>query len=321
MKYVILADSKSGNTFEIPRQLTKINGESLLKRTVRILRENGIEDILITSHDKRFEVEGATRYEPLHNDYDHITKAGYWLSAFPIELMNEPITFIWGDVYFSEDAIKKIVETETKSTLFFCTYQNKSTDYIKQHDEPLAYKVVDCELFKKHIGIVKKMYDDGLTVRHPIVWELYRSINGQDVNKHIMTKNYIAINDISCDIDSVKDIEELKIRLGGENMKIKVQALREFKYGDFNKITNLDRHDKQKNLKGRLYEKDVFECTKDMADYLTGKCGYVLVKIIEVIPEEPKQDAKIEENASTEKQDADMQVKEVKKSNKKRKKK
>ena len=68
---------------------------------------------------------------------------------------------------------------------------------------------------------------------------------------------------------------------------IKVKALQEFTYGDFKNIKNLERHDINKNENGRLYEKDTFECTKEMAEYLTGKCGYVLVKVIEVIPEEP----------------------------------
>lgn len=66
---------------------------------------------------------------------------------------------------------------------------------------------------------------------------------------------------------------------------IKVKALREFTYGKFDKITNLVRNDKEKNENGRLYEKDTFECTEEMAKYLTGGCGYDLVKIIEVIPE------------------------------------
>ena len=73
---------------------------------------------------------------------------------------------------------------------------------------------------------------------------------------------------------------------GGIRM-IKVKAIREFTYGKFDKITNLERYDKTKNEDGRLYEKDTFDCTQDMATYLTGGCGYELVKVIEVLPEEP----------------------------------
>ena len=287
MKYVILSDSDNVEPFIEPRQLAKINGEPLVKRTIRLLKENGIKDILITSHDPRFDNLGAIRYEPKYNSYKGKSQTGYWLDAFPQELMVEPITYLLGDVYFSEDAIKTIVNSKTNSILFFCTDRKLgySDKYIKHHDEPFGFKVMDHDLFKKHIELLKKMYDEGKTGRHPIAWELYRSINGLDVNKHELTVNYIAINDETCDIDRVEDIYELKIRLGGVKM-IKVQALREFTYGKFNEIKNLVRHDETKKLDGRLYEKDTFECTKDACDYLTGGCGYVLVKILEVIPEE-----------------------------------
>ena len=214
MKYIILANSND-KTFDIPRQLVEVNGEPIIKRTIRLLKENGVKDILITARDKRFDGLGAKRYEPINSNYDYSTGKGYWLNAFPFEIMNEPICFIWGDVYFSDEAIKTIVETETDSTLFFCTYNNKNRKYIKHHDEPLAYKIIDTELFKKHVEIVKKLYDEGKTIRHPIVWEVYRSINGQDINVHKMTKNYVAINDISCDIDSKKDIDLLNKVLKG----------------------------------------------------------------------------------------------------------
>ena len=70
----------------------------------------------------------------------------------------------------------------------------------------------------------------------------------------------------------------------------KVKALQEFTYGSFNKIKNLERHNKEKNKEGTLYAGDTFECTEKMAQYLTGECGYVLVKVIEIIPEEIKEE-------------------------------
>ena len=182
MKYIILAKSND-KTFDIPRQLVEINGEPLVGRIIRLLKENGVNDIIITANDKRFDNLGAERYECKTNNFDYIKRTGYWLDAFPFELMNEPVCFIWGDVYFSEEAIKTIVETETDSTLFFCTYQNKDPRYIKPHDEPLAYKVVDTDIFKDAIIKVKKLKDEGVCCREPIVWEVYRVINGIWVNE------------------------------------------------------------------------------------------------------------------------------------------
>ena len=296
MKYVILADSKNTQPFKIPRQLLEFNGEKLVQRTTRLLKQNGVKDILITSHDKRFDNLGATRYEPLNNDYDPLTSQGYWLNAFPIELINEPICFLFGDVYYSENAIKTIVESKTDSVLFLCSYENKSKLYIKEHDEPLAFKVVDYELFKKHIKIVKEMKDKGLCCREPITWELYRSINGQDINVHEMTGNYIAINDESCDIDTINDIENLKRKLGGIKM-IKVEALQDFSLRDFNKVEELER--KGKNKDGFIFKGDTFKCDENLCEYLCGKnpLNKAVVQVVEVIPEikeEPKVEIKKE---------------------------
>lgn len=206
MKYVILCYSENTQPFTIPRQLSMVRGETLIGRTVRLLKEQGIEDILISTKDKRFEEYGEI-YEPLYNDYNGKTGTGYWLSAFPVELMDEPICFLMGDVYFSKNAIMTIVYNDTDSVLFFCSYKNKDPRYIKHHDEPFAFKVTDTDIFKYHIEHVKRLYDQGKTNRHPIAWELYRSLNNIDVNTHKMTTNYIAINDETCDIDTIKDVD------------------------------------------------------------------------------------------------------------------
>lgn len=294
-KYIILAYSND-ETFDIPRQLVEIDGEPILKRTIRLLKENGIEDITVTGKDKRYKNLGVKVYQSKNNDFDYIKRTGYWLNAFDYDLMNEPVCFIWGDVYFSEEAIKTIVETETDENLFFCSYNNHNKKYIKEHDEPFAYKVIDTDLFKKHIEIVKRLYDEGKTCRHPIVWEVYRSMNGLNINEHVMTNNYVAINDITCDIDSAEDVDKIKEKLGGEKM-IKVEVIEDFKYAKFDEIKDtIKRYNTNKKEEGKLYIKDTFECDKETYEYLTGNnpIEKVVVKVIEVVPEKEKTEQKEE---------------------------
>ena len=281
-KYVILANSND-ETFDIPRQMIEINGEPLVKRTIRLLKENGINDIIITSSNKAFDNLGVERYEPLNNDFDYINRTGYWLNAFPFELMNESLCFVWGDVYFSENAIKTIVETESDKNLFFCSYQNKNEKYIKEHDEPFAYKIVDTELFKEHIEKVKRMYDEGKTVRHPIVWEVYRSMNNIDVNEHKMTENFVAINDETCDIDSASDVKKIKEKVEERKM-MKLEAIINFTLERFDEIKIISR--KAIDTKGRLYPGDVFECNEEIANYVLGDNDkkVVAAKLIEITP-------------------------------------
>ena len=53
MKYVIMCGGKYWN-WSTPKQLVKINGERLVERTIRLLGENGVKDIAISSNDSQF---------------------------------------------------------------------------------------------------------------------------------------------------------------------------------------------------------------------------------------------------------------------------
>ena len=68
----------------------------------------------------------------------------------------------------------------------------------------------------------------------------------------------------------------------------KVIALKEFTLGRFNELKNVIRNNPGKNENGRLYEKDTFECNKELVDYLSGNNAYKqeFIKVIEIIPEE-----------------------------------
>ena len=71
-------------------------------------------------------------------------------------------------------------------------------------------------------------------------------------------------------------------------MKIRVEAITQFTLAKFDEINNLVRRNAEKQ--GMLFVGDTFECSKDMAEYLSGKNekNNVVVKIIEVIPEKEK---------------------------------
>jgi len=60
MKVLILCagdGSRWGNYLGVPKQLVTINGETLLDRTIRLLRENQIADITIVSNDNKLKVK------------------------------------------------------------------------------------------------------------------------------------------------------------------------------------------------------------------------------------------------------------------------
>lgn len=69
---------------------------------------------------------------------------------------------------------------------------------------------------------------------------------------------------------------------------VKVIVIEKFSYfGKFDLLKNLVRANTSKNDEGYLYVNDIFECTEDIAEYLTktNKLNRPFVKILEVIPD------------------------------------
>ena len=128
-----------------------------------------------------------------------ITK-GYWCECF--YPTGEPTCYIFGDVYFSPEAIKTIVETETDDIEFFASAPPFSKDYPKKWEEPFALKVANTEHLKN--AVKWTIENAGSFYRKPIMWELWQVIKGTPLN--VILHNYIAVNDYTCDIDRLEDI-------------------------------------------------------------------------------------------------------------------
>ena len=212
MKYIIMC----GGTYkkwETPRQLTEICGEPIVARTIRLLRENGIDDIAISSNNPIFEQFGVP---VLRHDNDFIvskelSSTGYWVDAFyPTD---EPTCYLLGDVVYSPEAIKTIVGTETDDIEFFASAPPFAAEYIKPWAEPFAFKVVNADHLKHAVSLVKQYADMGLFKRHPIAWELWQVIQATPLN-HINYENYTKINDYTCDIDYEDDAQMIEYILG-----------------------------------------------------------------------------------------------------------
>lgn len=203
MKNIIMC----GGTYrywDTPRQLTKIKGEPIVARTIRLLRECGITDIAISSNDARFEQFDVP---VLHHDnhFDVVVdwnSRGLWVNGFyPTD---EPTTYFLGDVVFTKAAIRTIVGTVTDDVMFFASAPPFDPDYPKPWAEPFAFMVKNQKHFREAIEDVKRFYSQGLFNRHPIAWELWQVITGCQLN-HIDFNSYVVINDTTCDIDKPED--------------------------------------------------------------------------------------------------------------------
>ncbi len=206
MKYIIMCGGDDPQQ-EHPRHIWPIKGEPIVARTIRLLRQYGVDDISISTNNRVFEQFGV----PLIMS-DKTMKNGVWLDCF--HLMDKPVCYIFGDVVFSAYAIETIVNTDTDSIEFYASAEPLPEGYPKEWAEPFAYKVRDHELFRHCVEVAKHYERLGLFRRSygAIAWELWQVIKGTPLNCIDYT-NYVAINDWTCDLDKTSDVDLMERRV------------------------------------------------------------------------------------------------------------
>lgn len=194
MKYVIMADGKGArwkNHGDIPKHFIQVNGETLIGRTVRLLKELDREaTVIITSHDPRYEIEGARRYEPEHNVLE--------IDRFTEELIEDHMCFLYGDTYYSEKAMELILHSETEDLLFF---GNRASI--------VAVKIQDAAVFRYHVSRVRELFLRG-EIRQCIGWQVYQSFLNLPFGEKKIAGNYICIDDSTQDFNEPDDLKNIE---------------------------------------------------------------------------------------------------------------
>ena len=200
MRYIIMC---GGPTLQepIPRPLRVVYGEELVSRTIRLLRNHGVKDISISGGDDRFKKFGVPVINEHHDRY-------LWVNCFYHS--EEPTCYLFGDVFYSAQAIQTIINTETDDIEFFASAEPFSKWYVKEWAEPFAFKVVNTKRFQECIDTAIMLYNKNRIYR-VIAWELWQVIKGTELN--VIQTNYTVINDYTCDIDGDEEAEQLQRKL------------------------------------------------------------------------------------------------------------
>lgn len=301
MKYIIMCGGNY-DKFKTPKQLLKVCGEVILERTIRLLRENGVTDIAISTNNPAFDYLDVEKLRDKDNQFEYWGKEETkkskksWLRAYyPVD---EPVCYLHGDVYFSNEAIKTIVDLKVKDTMFICGYDKWDGPKDPRSSggrEPYGYKIENYKLFRDAVNDLLQMIDDGKFVGFPpCAWNVYRYINGLDIglnakwygdlNNIFKSKgDYIIINDYTNDVDDIKDVDKIEKALnfkGGNMGDYKVKSL--INFNDYN----------GGEIKGNDYiirrKGDVFTCTKERYEYLKEHNAVELVEVMAIQHETKK---------------------------------
>lgn len=202
MQYIIMCGGDYPE-WETPRQLIEINGEPIVARTIRLLKECGVDDIAISSNNEVF-----SKYAPVLKHDNRYTTTGYnkgnglWCDCFyPTD---EPTCYLFGDVVYSPEAIRTIVEYKTDDIMFFASRFPFNRLYPKWYVEPFAFKVTDTQHLKDAVAEVRRLNAEGKFHREPIAWEVWNVICETDPNT--INGSYVTINDYTCDIDNESEL-------------------------------------------------------------------------------------------------------------------
>ena len=231
-KYVIMCGGTYA-AYTIPKALQEVHGEKLLHRTIRLLKENGInpDNIIITTSSQTnvFDEFGVKVVCDPNNVFTYDARTGkhvgYWVNAFWRNY--EPTCYLFGDVFYSPETIQTIINTWTIGINFFSTVKPFSKNYIKNHVEPMAFKVRDYPRLYAACDECKLLYDKGKFWRHPIAFDVWCVLQGYPTHldyfkpctADVFGPDFIPITDYSCDVDSKKDVDNLNFQIEKGNIK------------------------------------------------------------------------------------------------------
>lgn len=166
-----------------------VNGETLIERTVRLIRENAPSALItVTSHKPDLKTAGAVRYEPKNNVLE--------IDRFTEELIGDDVCFLYGDVLYSEAAIRRICGDKGDEPLMF--FGNEKSI--------CAVLVRSGEVFRRCFDTVRSSFLCG-EIDECKGWQIYRLYVGLPLDCRSIAGSFVVVPDGTRDFNSPADYE------------------------------------------------------------------------------------------------------------------
>lgn len=205
-----------GGYMNTPKHLIEIEGERLLDRTVRLLKERGIREIytVVKRITDEYYVKGAAQWVADLNPEEN-ADADKFLSSKELWNKEGRTLVIYGDCYFTDEAMDTIVSHEGRAWHLFCRSQaSEITGTPWGECFAQSFYPEDLERHEAALRRIAKLSKEGV-IKRCGGWEHYRAMIGRSdaqLRKHVMGDCYTEINDWSDDFDYPKDYDEWKRR-------------------------------------------------------------------------------------------------------------
>lgn len=219
MKAIIIAAGEAtrwGNYLNTPKHLIEIDGEPILHRTVRLLKENGVKQIYVVSKDDpRYQVPGATQYIA-KIDYENNADADKFLSSKSLWNRNGRTIVLYGDVYFTEAAMSTICNFKSTEWTLFCRIgASKYTGTPWGECFAQSFYPEDIPKHEAALRRVAKLHKEKKIDRCG-GWEHYRAMIGLPdsiIRSKVFDGHYMNIDDLTDDFDYPEDYDRwIKMR-------------------------------------------------------------------------------------------------------------
>lgn len=163
-----------------PKQLVKVLGEPILHRTVRLIREirpdANVSVIVKDTKDDWFKVPGARRVaaklDPSRSQADK------FLSSRHLWSKTERTVVLWGDVFFTRDAMERILGFDEDWAMFARLGPSNVTG--KDHKEPFGFSFTPEAIPTLDAGI-QRCVDEaraGTLTAWSGSWQVYKAAQG-----------------------------------------------------------------------------------------------------------------------------------------------
>jgi hypothetical protein len=193
-----------GNYLGVPKHLIEIDEEKLIERTVRQFNKYSDEILVVSPKDHRYAVNGALQCTPKTNPDREMDK---FISSSHL-WGDQSIVLVYGDVYFTDEAVEKIM-TYSGDWKYFCRpWPSEKTgknckEIFAIYVPPHQHKYV-----KENINKIANLQTatGGWSLFRQLT--LGRHVKGADEDKAMFEAgSHIVIDDMTEDFDYPKDYD------------------------------------------------------------------------------------------------------------------